>query len=314
MSIRAWLVRRQIRKIFRPPHLKNASVAEKKDHTAAGMIASEKQLPQPPKSTVVEAVDVEFEGRAVKGEWVYEPGTADDRVIFYSHGGGYFWGGPPPYRYLAHKLSQATGARVFLLDYSLTPHVSCPTPIEEAVAAYMWVRKQLPHASIVASGDSAGGGLTAAMMLALKENGIVGPAAYALISPWLDLTASGDSMTFNDASEDMLDPEGIKFAARLYAKDLETSDPRCSPLFGDLKGLPPGLVQVSDTEVLYSDSLRFEESAQAAGSDVTLKVWPKMHHVWHMSASVVPEARKAIKEMGAYWEQHWGNDLKGQDA
>ena len=305
MSIRAWLVRRQIRKLFRPSHLKNATIESKQDAIMAAMKGSEKALPQPPSSTVIEKIGTEFEGKPVRGEWVYAPGTDTGRVIFYSHGGGYFWGGPPPYRDLAHRLSKTTGARVFLLDYSLTPGATCPTPIDEAVTAYSWVRNELPDATIVAAGDSAGGGLTAALMLALKERGIGLPVSYALISPWLDLTASGESMATNNATEVMLDPDAIKIAAKMYADDLPLDDPRCSPLFGDLKGLPPGLVQVSDTEILLDDSTRYSARAEAAGSDVTLKIWSNMHHVWHMSAAVVPESKKAIQEMATFWEPHW---------
>lgn len=307
MSIRAWLVRRQIRKMFRPPHLKDAPIAAKQEAIAAGMTGSETALPQPPSSTIIEKVDTEFGDMPVRGEWVYAPGTGTNRVVFYSHGGGYFWGGPPPYRDLAYRISRATGARIFLLDYSLTPHATCPTPIDEAVAAYKWVSREMPDAPITAAGDSAGGGLTAALMLALKQQGLALPASYALISPWLDLTASGESIQTNDASEVMLDPDAITIAAKMYAADLPLDDPRCSPLFGDLKGLPPGLVQVSDTEILLDDSTRFFARAEAAGSDVTLKIWPKMHHVWHMSAAVVPESKKAIQEMADFWDPHWKN-------
>ncbi len=304
MSIRAWLVRRQIRKVFRPD-LSGGAGAPKQADFARVMKAAEAGLPQPPKSTEIQAVEVEYGGHTVRGEWVAEPGVRNDRIIFYSHGGAYIWGAPRFYRDLAWRLSKACDARVFLFDYTLAPVAQCPTQIDEGLAAYDYVLSQNPGASITMSGDSAGGGLTASLALAIRDSGRAAPAALALISPWLDLTGSGDSLRYNGDKDVMLRPDGVKEVAHLYHGDMDANDPRCSPLFASHAGLPPTLLQVGSEEILLDDSKRFQASMSKAGGDVTLRVWPKMHHVWHMSAKLVPEGRKAIKEIAAFFERYW---------
>ena len=157
MSVRAWLVRRQIRKVFRRDlYVKPGQLVPEPNFMEA-LSASESRMPQPPKSTIIEAVNTEFDGKKVKGEWVYEPGIAPNRILFYSHGGGYVWGSPRVYRDLAWRLSKACNARVFLLDYTLAPGAQFPTQINEGLAAFDWIRDEYPDARIAMSGDSAGG-------------------------------------------------------------------------------------------------------------------------------------------------------------
>lgn len=309
MSVRAWLVRREIKKVFRPKALENASLEEREKKVIAGMRGSETKLPQPPKTTEIIRVDEEYDGVAVRGEWVSEPGASADRIIFYSHGGGYVWGAPAPYRDLAWRLSRAANARVFLLDYTLAPTAHCPTQINEGLAAFDMIREKFPRASIAMSGDSAGGGLTTALAVAIRDSGRTAPASVSLISPWLDLTGSGESLKTNNKTEVMLDPEAITKTGGLYRGDLTADDPRVSPLFANHENLPPLLVQVSSSEILRDDSLRFEQSVNAAGGTVDLEVWKNMHHVWHMSAGIVPEGKKAIRSIAAHFEKHWGSDL-----
>lgn len=304
MSIRAWIVRRKIRSVFRPELSGKGSAAKSTDFLSA-LKLSEKAIRQPPKTTIVETIDTPYGGHNVRGEWVFEPGSNKNRVILYSHGGGYVWGAPKFYRELAWRLSKACNARVFLLDYSLAPAAKCPVQINEALAAYDMISEANPDARIAMSGDSAGGGLTAALAIAIRDGGRPMPTAFALISPWLDLTGSGDSINYNGSKDVMLRPDGVKAGASMYYGDMSPDDPRCSPLFADHNGLPPILVQVGSEEILLDDSTRFATSVASADGDITLRVWQKMHHVWHMSASMVPEARKAIEEIAAHFEKHW---------
>lgn len=303
MSIRAWLVRRKIRAVFRPKDLANAPQEARLKHFEVALKAMESKMPGAPSDATIEAVD----NGTVRGEWISVPGARQDRILLYSHGGGYVWGGPKQYRDLGGRLSRALKARVFLLDYRLAPTHKCPAAIEDALAAYDYIQSENPGVPITMSGDSAGGGLTLATAQAIRDSDRVGPVALALISPWLDVTGSGDSVRANRDKEVMLDADGVKVAGQVYSGDLGPEDPRPSPLFGDQAGLPPVLVQVGSEEILLSDSTRFKDKALAAGVSVHLDIWQKMHHVWHMSAGIVPEGKRAIADIAAFFEHHWGN-------
>ena len=303
MSVRAWIVRRKIKSLFRTD-LTGIPEAEVISFKQA-LLISEKNIPQPPKTTEIEAIDEMHGDQRVRGEWVSEPGADPNRIIFYCHGGGYVWGAPKFYRELAWRLSKACDARVFLLDYSLAPAAKFPIQVNEGLAAYDMVCKNNSNARVVLSGDSAGGNLAVSMTIAIRDNGGPAPAALALISPWLDMTGSGDSLKYNGEKDVMLQPDVAVKGARAYSGELAADDPRCSPLFADHKGLPPILTQVGSEEILLDDSTRLAASIDKVGGDITLKVWPKMHHAWHMSAAIVPEARKAIKEIADYFEQRW---------
>lgn len=298
------MVRRKIRSLFRPEFSGSSGAADENSFLSALKVL-EKAIRQPPKSTEIELVDRQVGDEHVRGEWVSEPGANRNRVILYSHGGGYIWGAPEFYRELAWRLSKACDARVFLLDYSLAPSAKCPAQINEGLAAYDMIREANPTAQIAMSGDSAGGGLTTSLAIAIRDSGRPMPVALALISPWLDLTGSGDSMKYNKNKDVMLKPEGIGLGAPMYHGELAANDPRCSPLFADHEGLPPMLLQVGSEEILLDDSKRMASSVEEAGGNANLRIWPKMHHVWHMSAAMVPEARRAIDEIAAHFEGKW---------
>lgn len=302
MSIRAWLVRRKIRSVFRPSSLRGAAADKRLRHFDQALQAMERNLPGAPAEAEIEAVDV----GDVRGEWVTMPGANPNRVLLYSHGGGYVWGGPKPYRDLGARLSSSLRARVFLLDYRLAPAHKCPAPIEDALAAYDWIREQHPRAAITLAGDSAGGGLTLATAHAIRDSGRAQPSAIALVSPWLDVTGAADSLRRNAKKEVMLDPDGIAVAGKQYRGDLAADDPRCSPLFGSQSNLPPVLIQVGAGEILLDDSVHVADKIRTAGGEVKLDVWRKMHHVWHFSAGIVPEGRRAINDIATYFDKHWG--------
>ncbi len=305
MSIRAWLVRRQIRKLFRRDLFVQPGEPVPEPNFHEALSVSEARMPQPPKSTEIEVIEAEQDGVKFKGEWVAEPGIRKDRILFYSHGGGYVWGSPKVYRDLAWRLSKACDARVFLLDYSLAPDAKCPTQINEGLAAIDYIRAANPDAKFAMSGDSAGGNLTAALMLAMRDSGRKPADVISMISPWLDLTGSGESIKANGKKDVMLRPDGIAMAAAAYAGTIDPSDPQPSPLFADHANLPPMLMQVGSEEILLDDSVRMHASVVKAGGTSTLKVWNKMHHVWHMSAGIVPEGKQAIQQIADFFNKHW---------
>ena len=305
MSIRAWLVRRKIKSVFRPSVPAGTSDEIRLQNFSKALKGMEARLPGPPKGqSKIDKID---RNDGIKGEWITAKGAREDRILIYAHGGGYTWGGPKPYRELGWRLSRAANARVFLLDYRLAPAHKCPAPIEDALRAYDWIVGTNPGQPVALAGDSAGGGLSLATAHAIRDTGRPMPSAIALISPWLDLTGSGKSLKTNNATEVMLDPDGIHYAADAYRGELSAYDPRCSPLFGEQRGLPPLFVQVGDSEILLDDSTRFASRAKEAGVAVTLEVWPKMHHVWHFSAMLIPEGKKAITAMGAFLNAGFDN-------
>ena len=250
-----------------------------------------------PPNVRVEHVDA----GGVPAEWI-SGGTAEPQgVIVYLHGGGYCLCSVNTHRDHVARLARATGARALLIEYRLAPEHPFPAAVDDAVAAYRWLLRQgdAPH-RIVIGGDSAGGGLTAATLLALRDAGDPLPAGAFLISPWLDLTHEGESMTSKAAADPMVTRALLEMMADAYATSQDLRQPLISPVFADLGGLPPMLVQVGTAEVLLDDSTRFAERAKAAGVDVTLEVWDEMIHVWHVYAEMLPEAQQAIDRIGEW--------------
>jgi len=253
-----------------------------------------------PAGTTHRAVDAD----GVPGEWVDAPDAALDRVFLFLHGGGYYRGLAASSRATAARIAAACGARVFSIDYRLAPEHPFPAAVEDAHAAYRWLLDQGIAASRIAVGGiSAGGGLTLALLLTLKEAGAPLPAAAVPMSAWTDLTQSGATM----ASKADIDPAISKaYLDRMAGYYLAGADPRsplASPLHGALDGLPPLLIQVGTAETLLDDSRRFAERASAAGVDVTYEAWDDMIHGWHGNGDVLPEANEAIAAIGAFFKQ-----------
>ena len=175
--------------------------------------------------------------------------------------------------------------------------------MDDAVAAYRWLLAQgISPGNIAVAGDSAGGGLAIATLLALRDAGEPLPAAGIGISPWVDMEGTGESMTTRAAVDPVVQKEGLLGMAKLYLGDADPKNPLAAPLHADLAGLPPLLLQVGDAETLLDDSTRLAERARAAGVDVTLKVWDEMPHVWHLFAPILPEGRQAIDEIGSFFQ------------
>jgi monoterpene epsilon-lactone hydrolase len=238
----------------------------------------------------------------VPGEWVFGPGAAEDRALLYLHGGGYVVGSAAGYRNLAARLSLAAGVRVLSLDYRLAPEHPFPAALDDTYVGYCWLRASgyLPE-HIAIGGDSAGGGLSLAVLLAMRDVDEELPAAGVLLSPWTDLTGSGESITSRAEMDPLFQNNAWgDYCARCYLGDANPAAPMASPVFADLQGLPPLLIQVGDHEILLSDATRVAEEAQAVGVEATLKVWDEMWHVWHLFAPDLPEANEAIVEAGTF--------------
>ncbi|MBL4908362.1 MAG: alpha/beta hydrolase [Sneathiella sp.] len=239
------------------------------------------------------------------GEWLHFSKDPEHKVCLYLHGGGYFWGSAKKYRELTIRIAKSFGGRVFAPDYRLAPEHPFPAAVDDALMAYSYLLDQgISAKSICVAGDSAGGGLSLSLLIALRERGLPMPAAASLISPWTDLTCSGESMGYNARKDPLFKPSMLMWNSRHYCGDRDKSDPRISPLFADLKGLPPLLLQVGSTEILLDDSRRVHEKISSHGGSSRLDIWPKMMHVWHLAAMFVPEGRRAIKEMGAFMNAH----------
>jgi acetyl esterase/lipase len=243
----------------------------------------------------------------VPSEWVIPAGMGSERVILYLHGGAYNAGSTRSHRALAANIAYAARARALTIDYRLAPEHPYPAALVDAFSAYKWLLELgIRSDQITVTGDSAGGGLTIALLVALRERRVPMPAAAVVLSPWTDLSASGESWQENAKADYMINGPKLKEAARLYLKDASPQTPLASPVYANLHGLPPLLIQVGSEEVLLSDSQRLAENARLSGVDVTLEVWEGMQHVWHFAASFVPEARQAIEKIGEFIRAHSG--------
>jgi len=234
-------------------------------------------------------------------EWVDAPDAAADAAILYLHGGGYVVGSINSHRAHVARLSAACGARGLVVDYRLAPEHPHPAAVDDAVAAYRWLVGQgVAPGRVVVAGDSAGGGLTVATLLALRDAGDPLPACGVCISPWTDLTCSSESMTSRAEVDPMVKPPVLRQMAAAYAGGGDPRAPLASPLFARLHGLPPLLIHVGTAETLLDDATGLAERARAAGVDATLEVWEEMVHVWHCFAPLLPEADQAIARVGEY--------------
>nr|AIT69759.1 esterase/lipase AS-Trib30 [uncultured bacterium] len=238
----------------------------------------------------------------VHGEWV-EYGKPE-RTVYYLHGGGYVACSPKTHRGFTANLSIAANSKVLALDYRLAPENKFPAALEDAVGGYrLLLEKERPE-RIIIGGDSAGGGLAVATLIAIRERGLPMPAGAFLLSPWTDLAGTGNSIVTNDAVDPMLSGKMVHKLAALYHGDVSPTDPLVSPLYGDLKGLPPMLIYVSDTEVLLDDSRRLAERARKEGVMVDLRVWIGLPHVWPIFVAFgIPESKTALGEIAEFIKQ-----------
>lgn len=240
-------------------------------------------------------------GKALKGEWIEPIAPTHEGCILYLHGGGYVAMSARTHRSITSRLAAWSKARLFALNYRLAPEHPFPAALDDALAAYraLIAAGTLPSRVVVA-GDSAGGGLALALLVALRDAKDPPPAAAVLFSPWTDLAVTGKSIIGNDASDALFFGSWVAAQAPLYLADTPATNSLASPVYADLAGLPPLLIQVSDSEVLLDDSRRIYENARQAGVVATLQVWPGLPHDWQLFAPILPEARAALRDASAF--------------
>jgi epsilon-lactone hydrolase len=234
---------------------------------------------------------------ACEVEWTQRMGTADDRVLLYLHGGGYVCGSPRTHRPITAEAAKSFPGAVASLDYRLAPEHPCPAAVEDTVAAVEELyRRGIRPERLALAGESAGGGLVVAALVALRDRGSPLPTAGWLVSPWADLTNSGDTVCDNAHRDPIVFRESLEASARLYLGDRDRRDRLASPRHADLRGLPPLLIQVGACEVLLDDAVGLSRAAGLADVEVTLQVWPRMVHAWHIFAAELEEGRLATAE------------------
>ncbi len=237
----------------------------------------------------------------VTAEWVFTTNHPPGLTLLYLHGGGYLINSAKSHRGHVANIVKAAKARALNINYRLAPEHPFPAAVEDAVKAYRWLLKQnIPPQQIALAGDSAGGGLAVAAMLALKEAGDDLPGAGVCLSPWFDLAMTGNSNKDKIQVDKILNPIDIENMAAHYLQQADPKTPTASPLYGDLTGLPPLLIHVGTDELLLDDSRRFADLARKAGVEVQLDIWEGMFHAWHLAVGILPEASRAIADIAAF--------------
>jgi epsilon-lactone hydrolase len=244
------------------------------------------------------AVDLD----GIPGEWSIAPGSDANRVLMFFHGGGYCSGSIASHRRMVTEVGRYAGARTLAVGYRLAPEHPFPAAFDDALVAWRFLRRQgIAAARIAVGGDSAGGGLTAALINRMRASGDEQPACAWLVSPWTDLTMSGSTMASKDAADPLIHKPYLEELATAYLPAmLDRKDPRVSPLFADLRGFPPVLVQGGSDETLLDDAVRFAAAAGAADVAVTLEIWPRMIHAWPLWNARLEAGRRALARAGAF--------------
>lgn len=242
----------------------------------------------------------------VPAEWIAAP-DPDPGVILYLHGGAYAVGSINTHREFVARLATVTKLRCLVLEYRLAPEHPFPAALKDGLAAFRWLQDQgVDPAQIIAAGDSSGGGLALAMLIALRDTGESLPAGAVCISPWTDLAAAGASIQSKAGVERILNPDSLARYARQYAGEHDLTSPLISPLYAELHDLPPLLIQVGTDEILLDDAMRFAKRADEAGAAVSLEVWEGMFHVFQM-VSFLPETKKAMQQIALFVFKRFNN-------
>jgi acetyl esterase/lipase len=278
-----------------PPPPPPASIQELRDRIDAN-------LGQLPLAEGTSATPVDANG--VPSILCVRDGGEADPVIVYFHGGGFRIASALSYRAFGTHLAKAASARVLVVDYRLAPENPFPAAVEDTLSAYQWVLDQGTDPSkVVIAGDSAGGGLTASLLLAAKDRGLPLPAGGICLSPWVDLTNSAGTYESRSSADKLFSKQSADEARALYLGDHDPQDPLASPVFGAWAGMPPLLILVGDAEVLLDDSAQLASVAAAAGVDVEHHVYPEMPHVWPISYPAYPEAVDAVNQMAEFTQR-----------
>jgi epsilon-lactone hydrolase len=237
----------------------------------------------------------------VPAEWTSTPDADPNSVILYLHGGGYVICSLQSHRHLVTEIGRACGTRTLAIDYRLAPEHPFPAPVEDTVAAYRFLLDSgIRPERIVLAGDSAGGGLVVGALLAIREAGLPLPACGWCISPWVDMEALGQSFNDRAAADPTVQKATIQMMAQWYLGGADPRHPHAAPIHGDLRGLPPLLIQVGAAETLLDDSIALARKAGIADVVVDLQIWPEMIHVWHIYFPMLAAGRNAIAMGGSF--------------
>ena len=260
-------------------------------------------VPDPPANTRTRRLNA----GGVGADLITTPESQEHRHVVFLHGGAFIIGSPSLYRHVTWRIAAAARAGVLAVDYRLAPEHPFPAALNDAFAAYNWLRAGgADPARIAVMGDSAGGGLVFSLMLKLRDEGCPLPGAAVALSPWTDLALTGASLRRNRAADPMLRTDYQPLFVNEYLAGADPRTPYVSPLYGDVTGLPPTLIQVGSDETLHDDAVRMADRMRAAGSPVELEIWPRMPHVWHAFAPFVPEACRAIERIGSFVREWTG--------
>ncbi len=240
----------------------------------------------------------------IPGTLVTPDEVEGDRILFYIHGGGYVVGSPAAYHGLGGHYARLLKAKVYMPDYRLAPEHPFPIPINDTLAAYRWLLEQGNDSkSIVFSGDSAGGAMVVSVMVKARNAGLPLPAGGAALSPWVNLEHTGASITNREGLDPQANLASLTLLAKAFLNGALPNDPDASPVFADVRGLPPILVQIGENEVMLSDAIRLAAHLGENRVRVSLEVWPGMFHVWHMFAAILPEGMQALQNAATFLEQ-----------
>jgi len=242
---------------------------------------------------------------AIPVEWIAPEGADNAPVLFHLHGGGYVLGNPAGSRPFTTAFALKANARVVSIDYRLAPEHPFPAAVDDSVAAYRGLLETIPAHRIAIGGESAGGGLAVATMLAARFKNLPLPSSAVLISPWTDLTCTAETFNTKAYVDPMLTRRALKEMADAYAPEAEARSPFASPLFGDLAGLPPMLIHVGSEEVLLDDAKNLHKHALAQGVHSQIEVWHRMIHVWHMFHPMLAEGDAAIRKLAEFARAQW---------
>jgi len=252
----------------------------------------------------VKLIAVDADG--IPGEWSSVAGSDASRVLLFFHGGGYCSGSIRSHRRMVSEAGRAAKVRTLAIAYRLAPEHPFPAALDDALAAWFFLRQAgVAAAHIAIGGDSAGSGVTAALINFLNATGEELPGCAWLVSPWVDTTMSGSTVTAKDTVDPLIHKVYLEELAGAYIpKEIDRRDPRVSPLFADLRGFPPTLIQVGSAETLLADSVRFAAAAGAADVGVTLEIWPHMIHAWHLWNAHLEDGRRALASAGRFIRAH----------
>jgi acetyl esterase/lipase len=257
-------------------------------------------VPRPPADTRTTAV----RAGGVPGFRIVTPESRSDRHILFLHGGAFVLGSSKFYRHVTWRIASAARASLLTIDYRLAPEHRFPAALDDAIAAYRWLlADRIDARRIALVGDSAGGNLAFALLLKARDEGLPLPAAAVGLSPWLDLALESPSFKINAEADPLLHVAEFPRLVRYYLESADPRTPYASPVYGDLSGLPPTLIQVGSDEILRDDSVRAAEKIRASGGECALEIWPRMPHDWHLFAPVLPEARAAIARIGDFLQR-----------